>query len=151
MSCMAIMAVIVFVALFFFKAGYGYLSTSNWGPKISNKTAWVLMEAPAFCFMLYYTLKFAFSGVDTGNSNVVLYIMAGFYLLHYFQRSFIFPLKIVQQKQSGHHKQDYLAVACVNSRHSKAYGIEQQENERRCFHKHPCHFIADLWSPIGAG
>ena len=92
MLCMAVMAVIVFVALFFFKAGYGYLSTSNWGPKIGNKTAWVLMEAPAFCFMLYYTLKYAFSGAQTGNCNAVLYIMAGFYLLHYFQRSFIFPL-----------------------------------------------------------
>ena len=52
MACMAVMAVIVFIALFFFKAGYGYLSTSNWGPKISNKVAWVLMEAPAFLFLL---------------------------------------------------------------------------------------------------
>lgn len=92
MTCMAVMAVIVFVALFFFKAGYGYLSTSNWGPKIGNKTAWVLMEAPAFLFMLYYTLDFAFSGTDTGNSKTVLFVMAGLYLLHYFQRSFIFPL-----------------------------------------------------------
>ena len=92
MGCMAVMAVIVFIALFFFKAGYGYLSTSNWGPKISNKTAWVLMEAPAFIFLLYYTVRFAASGVDTGNSKVVLYTMAGFYLLHYFQRSFIFPI-----------------------------------------------------------
>ncbi len=90
MSCMAVMAVIVFVALFYFKAGYGYLSSSNWGTKISNKTAWVLMECPAFLFMLYYTVKFARSGAD--NSNVVLYIMAGLFLLHYFQRSFIFPL-----------------------------------------------------------
>ena len=89
---MAAMAVVVFVALFYFKAGYGYLSTKNWGPKIGNKTAWVIMEAPAFLFMLYYTLNFAFSGVETGNSKVVLFIMAGFYLLHYFQRSFIFPL-----------------------------------------------------------
>ena len=82
MAGMAVMAVIVFVALFFFKAGYGYLSSSNWGPKISNKTAWVLMEAPAFIFLLYYTVKFAASGTDTGNSKVVLYIMAGLYLLH---------------------------------------------------------------------
>ena len=92
MGGMAVMAVIVFVALFFFKAGYGYLSTSNWGPKISNKTAWVLMEAPAFLFMMYYTIRFAVSGEDTGNSHIALYIMAGLYLLHYFQRSFIFPL-----------------------------------------------------------
>ena len=94
MACMAVMAVIVFVALFFFKAGYGYLSTSNWGPKIGNKLAWVLMEAPAFIFLLYYTIRFALSGADTGNSKAVLYIMAGFYLLHYFQRSFIFPLML---------------------------------------------------------
>ena len=92
MAGMAVMALIVFVALFFFKAGYGYLSTSNWGPKISNKVAWVLMEVPAFLFMSYYTIRFAISGVDTGNSKVVLYIMAGLFLLHYFQRSFIFPL-----------------------------------------------------------
>ena len=92
MTCMAVMAVIVFIALFFFKAGYGYLSASNWGPKINNRTAWIIMEAPAFIFLLYYTVRFALSGVDTGNSKAVLYIMAGFYLLHYFQRSFIFPL-----------------------------------------------------------
>ena len=95
MTCMAVMAVIVFIALFFFKAGYGYLSTSNWGPKISNKVAWVLMEAPSFCFMAYYTYAFARSGGATnGNSNLVLYILASFFLLHYFQRSFIFPLML---------------------------------------------------------
>ena len=92
MAGMAAMAVVVFVALFFFKAGYGYLSNSKWGPKISNKVAWVLMEAPAFLFLLYYTVRFALSGADTGNSKVVLYVMAGLFLLHYFQRSFIFPM-----------------------------------------------------------
>ena len=92
MTCMAVMAVIVFVALFFFKAGYGYLSSSNWGPKISNRCAWVIMEAPAFIFMLYYTIRFELSGIDTGNSRTVLFIMASLYLIHYFQRSFIFPL-----------------------------------------------------------
>lgn len=89
---MAALAVLVYIALFFIKAGYGYLSTSNWGPKISNKAAWVLMEAPSFFFMLYYTIRFARSGEDTGNAPIVLYLMAGLYLLHYFQRSFIFPL-----------------------------------------------------------
>ena len=92
MSAMAIIAVIVYIALFFIKAGYGYLSTSNWGPKISNKAGWVLMEAPSFFFLLYYTLSFARSGADTGNDRTVLFIMAGLYLLHYFQRSFIFPM-----------------------------------------------------------
>ena len=44
MAVMAVIAVIVYIALFYLKAGYGYLSTSKWGPKISNKTAWVLVE-----------------------------------------------------------------------------------------------------------
>lgn len=92
MCIMALIAVVVYIALFYFKAGYGYLSSSNWGPKISNKAAWVLMECPSFLFMLLYTLDFARSGADTGNDRTVLYIMAGFFLLHYFQRSFIFPM-----------------------------------------------------------
>ena len=91
MAAMVVMAIIVYIALFYFKAGYGYLSSSNWGPKISNRIAWILMEAPAFLFLLYHTLDFAGSGAETGNSKIVLYTMAGFFLLHYFQRSFIFP------------------------------------------------------------
>ena len=94
MAVMAILAIVVFIALFFFKAGYGYLSSSNWGPKINNKAAWVIMECPAFLFMALYTLKHAVSGSATGNSDTVLYIMAGLFLVHYFQRSFIFPLLI---------------------------------------------------------
>ena len=43
MTAMFILAIIVFIALFFFKAGYGYLSSSNWGPKINNKLACVIM------------------------------------------------------------------------------------------------------------
>ncbi len=86
------MAVIVFIALFFVRAGYGYLSSSKWGPKIGNKAAWIIMEAPSFFFMLLYTLQFHFSGADTGNCKGVLYVMAGLFLLHYFQRTFIFPL-----------------------------------------------------------
>lgn len=94
MLSMALLAVAVYVALFYFKAGYGYLSTSNWGPKLGNRLAWVLMECPSFFFLLHYTLDFAKSGADTGNEPAVLYVMAGFFLLHYFQRSFIFPLLI---------------------------------------------------------
>lgn len=92
MAAMLVMAIIVFIALFFFKAGYGYLSSANWGPKISNRTAWVIMESPAFIFMLLYVTEYLISGRDTGNSTAVLLVMSGLYLLHYFQRSFIFPL-----------------------------------------------------------
>ena len=94
MGAMFVLAVIVFVALFFFKAGYGYLSASNWGPKINNKAAWVIMESPAFIFLLLYVMDYLVSGRDTGNEKTVLLLMAGLFLLHYFQRSFIFPFLI---------------------------------------------------------
>lgn len=89
---MAVMGLLVFICLFFFKAGYGYLSAGKWGPKISNKLAWVLMEAPAFLFLLYYTLSYALKVEEPVNNNIVLFVMAGLFLLHYFQRAFIFPL-----------------------------------------------------------
>jgi len=92
MIAMAVMAVVSFICLFKIPAGYGYFSTRQWGPSINNKLAWVIEEAPAFLLMLFYTLRYAFSGENFGNCNLVLYILAGFYLFHYFQRSFIFPL-----------------------------------------------------------
>ena len=44
MVIMAITAVFVYIALQYFKAGYGYLRTSKWGPAIPNRPAWILME-----------------------------------------------------------------------------------------------------------
>ena len=92
LGAMAAVGLLVFICLFFVKAGYGYLSTSNWGPKINNKVAWVWMEAPAFFFLLFYTVKYGLTVTEPVNCNLVLYIMAGLFLVHYFQRSFIFPL-----------------------------------------------------------
>ena len=80
MTAMFAMAIIVFIALFFFKAGYGYLSTANWGPKINNKAGWVIMESPAFIFLLLYVIDYLVSGRDTGNEKTVLLIMAAFSL-----------------------------------------------------------------------
>lgn len=84
MAVMAVLAVVVFICLFRFKAGYGFLRAGGWGPQISNKAAWVLMEAPAFLLMFWWTLHFA--------KGATVIIMAALFLLHYFQRSFIFPL-----------------------------------------------------------
>lgn len=89
---MTVLAVVVFIALFYFKAGYGYLSSPKWGPKIDNKAGWVLMECPAFFVMLILAFKYARGGASGENDSLVLYIMAGFFLMHYFQRSFVFPL-----------------------------------------------------------
>ena len=48
MWAMAVTAVIVFIALYFVKAGYGIFRTKQWGISIDNKVAWIMMEASAF-------------------------------------------------------------------------------------------------------
>ena len=48
---MALTAVVVFVALQFFEAGYGYLFDRRYGPPVPNKAGWVLMESPVFVAM----------------------------------------------------------------------------------------------------
>lgn len=88
------MALIVFVCLYFVKAGYGLFRTKQWGWSINNKVAWVLMEAPAFLVMLTMWMLFCAEGKTwpslSGSMPATLFF--GLFMLHYFQRSFIFPL-----------------------------------------------------------
>ena len=44
MYIMPVLAVIVFIALFFVKAGYGIFHTKSWGLSLPNKVGWVIME-----------------------------------------------------------------------------------------------------------
>ena len=83
---MAATAVLVFVALQFFEAGYGYLFDSRYGPPVPNKLGWVLMESPVFVAMC---ILWALSERQWDVVPLVLFAM---FQLHYFQRSFIFPL-----------------------------------------------------------
>ena len=54
---MSAVALVVFIALYFVKAGYGMFRTASWGISINNKLAWVLMEAPVFILMFGKPLK----------------------------------------------------------------------------------------------
>ena len=93
MWVMAVTAVIVFIALYFVKAGYGIFRTKQWGLSINNKVAWVLMEAPVFFVMLY---MWASNGTPTTLPAFLAFLL---FELHYFQRSFIFPLMMKGQSQ----------------------------------------------------
>lgn len=83
---MTALALIVFVCLYFITAGYGQFRTSSWGWSINNKVAWVLMESPVFGAMLAIWLL---AGMPLELPQILLFAM---FMLHYFQRSFIFPL-----------------------------------------------------------
>lgn len=85
---MGVLAVIVFLCLQKIEAGYGVAYTQKWGPTINNKAGWILMEAPSFIAML---LIWWFS---SRRNEMIPFIMMLFFELHYFQRSFIFPILI---------------------------------------------------------
>ena len=86
LKSMVAMASVVFVALYFVKAGYGKFRTPGWGCSINNKLAWVLMEAPVFLTMAVLWLE---SSDKWQLPQLVLFLL---FELHYFQRSFVFPL-----------------------------------------------------------
>ncbi len=84
--CMTLLAVIVFISLFFVRAGYGVFRTKQWGIAVNNKIGWVIMEAPVFIVMLWLWW------CSEVTCEVVPLIFLLLFECHYFQRSFIFPL-----------------------------------------------------------
>ena len=82
---MASMALVVFVALFFVKAGYGMFFDRKWGPAMPNRLGWFLMEAPIFILMTVLWL------VSDRRWDVVPLVFFTIFQIHYLQRSFIFP------------------------------------------------------------
>ena len=80
-----VLAVAVFIALLSFVAPYGRHIRKGWGPSISDKLGWVVMEASsplifAACFL-----------AGTGSVNVVTLIFFALWEAHYVHRAFIYP------------------------------------------------------------
>ena len=88
LAIMAAVAVIVFVCLYFVDAGYGRFYDKKWGPSVNNRLGWVLMEAPVFFAMLALWL---FSDRRGDIARLAFLLL---FELHYFQRSFVFPMLI---------------------------------------------------------
>ena len=85
---MSIIAVIVFVALYFVTAGYGVFYNKKWGFAIPNKIGWILMESPVFIAMILLCV------LSERDTNLVCLIFLILFEIHYFHRSFIFPFLI---------------------------------------------------------
>lgn len=82
---MAGIALVVFIALYYVKAGYGIFFDKKWGIAINNKIGWLMMEAPVFLVMLGF---WYFSDRRLEGVPLVFFL---FFEIHYFQRSFIYP------------------------------------------------------------
>lgn len=82
---MSVIAVVVFMALFYITAGYGKFASKKWGLAINNKAGWIIMESPVFIAM---TVLWGLSGRALEPAILTMFIL---FQIHYFQRSFIFP------------------------------------------------------------
>ncbi|MFW9988868.1 MAG: methyltransferase [Candidatus Odinarchaeota archaeon] len=78
----------VFIVLFFITAGYGQYVTEKWGPVINNKLGWFLMEIPTVIIYFIYFI------IGDNNLNLISLVFFGIWMLHYCQRTFLFPLLI---------------------------------------------------------
>lgn len=88
LAVMAFLAVIVFISLFKVDAGYGKFYDKKWGPSVGNRLGWVLMESPVFIAMIVLW------ALSDRRDDIVRIVFLLIFELHYFQRSFIFPLLI---------------------------------------------------------
>lgn len=82
------LAPIVFIVLQRVSAGYGMMYTKKWGPSLPNRLGWFMMESPIFFAMLLFWFL---SDRCREPAPVVMCLL---FLVHYFQRSFIFPFLI---------------------------------------------------------
>ena len=87
----SIMGISSFILLQFVRAPYGRHIKKGWGPEISNNLGWVLMELPSFSIILYFTLI-------SSQSNYAC-MLSILWLIHYFNRTFIFPFRIRTKKK----------------------------------------------------
>ena len=81
-------AIQTFILLFWVNAPYGRFTRAGWGPTISARSAWVLMESPAVLVFvaIFFTGDHAFE-----LAPLVLLCVCQ---LHYLIRTFIFPFRI---------------------------------------------------------
>lgn len=84
-----VLAIITFFYLLFFKtAPYGRHTSKNWGPTISNKLGWILMELPALLlFILFFFIQ-------KPTMTFALWVFFVLWVIHYTNRSLVFPLRI---------------------------------------------------------
>ena len=82
------------IALFIFPivikvtAPYGRHTTKKWGALIDNRVGWILMELPALLVFAGFYL------FGKGSHPVVTWVFFGVWILHYVNRTLIFPFRL---------------------------------------------------------
>ncbi len=95
-----IIAVPIFIMLFFISAPYGKFIKSGWGPAVRAPLAWFFMELPAVVLPAGF---FIFSGQPQSMLCMLFIII---WEVHYIQRTFIYPALM----NRGSHKMPILII-----------------------------------------
>ena len=89
-ACLAVISVSALVTLpllFIISAPYGRHQRPGWGPTVSARSGWVLMETPAL-------LSFLAVALGAAPAHPVAATLAAFFMLHYAYRGVIFPRRL---------------------------------------------------------
>lgn len=81
-------AVVVHITMFFVTAPFGRHTSDKWGKTINNKLGWVMMELPSLLIMSYFLLT------GTNSFSSYAWVLFALWILHYTNRSFIYPARI---------------------------------------------------------
>lgn len=81
-------AIPVHITMFFVTAPFGRHTTTKWGMSINNKLGWILMEMPSLGIMLYFLINGTYS---FNNYSWILFLL---WILHYMNRTLIYPFRI---------------------------------------------------------
>lgn len=87
---MMVAAILAFIQTSLYQAPYGRYTSAKYGRLINGQFAWFVQELPAFAipfFLVFYSDAIQLS-------NPVNLACVGMFTLHYFQRTFVFPLLI---------------------------------------------------------
>ena len=76
-----------------YDAPYGRHTSKNWGPLVDNKIGWIVMELPALivCPLIVF--------ISDNPVSEITYFFIFLWIIHYFNRSVIFPLRIRTKKK----------------------------------------------------
>ncbi len=88
-----ILAVLVFILLFYINAPYGRFLKKGWGPVLPARLAWIIQELPAFLVILLCFIAFE------GWHNPVSWLFLLVWEMHYFHRTFIYPFRMSSGKK----------------------------------------------------
>ncbi len=83
-----VIAVFVFVLLFFIPAPYGKTVRKGWGPTVPSRLGWMVMEAPASLGLLIW---FILGDYSLRPVSIIFFIV---WHVHYVHRAFIYPFLI---------------------------------------------------------